>query len=200
MADETEAQTTETTEAPDIEALQDEQKRTAAALSKANKEAEKWRKRVQEFEEAEAQRQQAAMTELDRAKAEIEQARKDAEEARTEARAILIRSAFVAEAAKAGAAYPEDVFALADKSGVEVGEDGQVAGVAEAVKALVDSGRIPLAGKAPAPKLDGGAGGVERPGTDPAKLTALELDLAKKLGLSPEKYAQNKAAIAARSD
>jgi hypothetical protein len=77
-----------------------------------------------------------------------------------------------------------------------VADDGAVTGVAEAVKSLVDSGRIPLS-KTPAPNLNGGAGGKERPG-EQIRLTPMEAELAKKLGLTTEAYQKNKAAIAAR--
>lgn len=196
MPEDVETPDVETPEAPDLAALQAELEKARRALKDANKEAADRRKKLEQFEQAEEQRKQAEMTELDKAKAEAEQARKEAEQARTDARAILIRSAFVSEAAKAGAAHPEDAYALADTSGVEVGDDGKVAGVADAVKALVDAGRIPLAGKAPAPSLDGGAGGKERSGE--TRLTAQELQAAKNMGITPERYAEQKAAIAQR--
>jgi len=197
MADEIETPDVETPEAPDLEALQAELEKTRKALKETNREAAERRKKLEAYEKAESERQQAEMTELDRMRAEKDAADKRAEAAEARATQTLIRSAFIAEAAKQGATHPADVYALADTSGVEVGEDGTVAGVTEAVKALVDAGRIPLAGKAPAPKLDGGAGGVERPGANDTKLTPMELDLAKKLGISAEKYAQNKAALQA---
>ena len=52
----------------------------------------------------------------------------------------------MAEAAKAGAAHPEDVYLLADRSAVDVGDSGEVSGVTEAVKALVDAGRVTALG------------------------------------------------------
>lgn len=181
-------------EAPDYKAELD---KVTAALKAANRESAERRKRLEALEKAEAERKTAEMTELEKAKADAEAARDMAAKAEQRARETLIRAAFVAEAAKAGAAHPEDVFLLADHSAVEVDDSGNVVGVADAVKALVDAGRVPLSGRAPAPNLDGGAGGGDRShGT--AKLTPLEIDLAKKLGLSVEQYAKNKAAIAAR--
>lgn len=183
----------EVEETDSAKALEAELAAARKALKEANREAADRRKKLEQYEKAEAERLQAEMTELDKAKAEAEQARKDAETARNEARLTLIRSAFVSEAAKQGAAYPEDVYQLADKSGVEVDDSGAVTGVAEAVKGLVDSGRIPLAGKAPAPRLDGGAGGGDR--SDSGKLTPQELAVAKSLRLSPEQYAKQKAVV-----
>ncbi len=179
---------------PEVDETKAELERTRAALKAANKEAADRRKRLEELEKKETERQQAEMTELDKAKQDAEQARQEAEQARKDARETLIRAAFVSEAAKQGAAYPEDVFRLADASGVEVQEDGTVTGVAEVVKGLVDSGRVPLQGKIPAPNLDGGAGGVDRPG-DQTRLSPLEQDMAKNMRLTAEQYQKQKAVI-----
>ena len=196
MADEIEPPDVETPEAPDLEALQAELEKTRKALKETNREAAERRKKLEAYEKAESERQQAEMTELDRMRAEKDAADKRAEAAEARATQTLIRSAFIAEAAKQGATHPADVYALADTSGVEVGEDGTVAGVTEAVKALVDSGRIPLAGRQQAPKLDGGAGSGERSGAQ-VKLTAEELEIARKMHITPETYAKNKAAMQA---
>jgi hypothetical protein len=82
---------------------------------------------------------------------------------------------------------------------VDVDEDGKVTGVAEAVKTLVDAGRVPMSGKTPAPNLDGGAGGGDRSKAQ-VKLSQDELEIARKLQITPEKYAANKAAIAKQSE
>lgn len=197
MADELETPQADDTQAPDAGALQEELDKARKALKEANREAAERRKKLEQYEREESERKQAEMTELDRLRAQVEEANKAAESARTESRNTLIRAAFVSEAAKQGALYPDDVFRLADASGVEVLDDGAVTGVAEAVKALVDAGRVPLAGKIPAPKLDGGAGSNERPGQGP-KLTPLETELAQKMGLSAEQYLKNKLAIGQR--
>lgn len=156
-------------------------------------------KKLMEFEQAEETRRKAEMTEADRLKAEVDQARKEAEQARADMKTTLIRAAFVAEAAKAGASYPEDVYRLADTSGIEVDENGRATGVAEAVKSLVDAGRVPLTGRQIAPKLDGGAGGGDRSGPQ-VKLTADDLEIARKMNIAPEKFAANKAALAKRQE
>lgn len=176
-----------------------ELERTRTALKAANKEAAERRKRLEQLEAEETTRQQAAMTETDRLKAEIEAAKAEVVKAQSKARETVIGSAFVAEAAKVGAMHPEDVARLADLSGVDVDETGKVTGVTEAVKALVDAGRIPLTGRAPAPNLDGGAGGGDR-GKPGAKLTQAELDTARRMGIAPDKYAAQKAAISASQE
>jgi hypothetical protein len=185
---------------PDTSAAQAaELERMRVALKAANKEAADRRKRLEELEAAEQARKTAEMTELDKARAEAEQARKDIAEARAGARTALIRAAFVAEAAKVGATHPDDVHRLADLAGVDVDESGTVTGVAEAVKSLVDAGRVPLVGRQIAPKLDGGAGGGDR-SQPQVKLTADELEIARKMNITPEKFAANKVALTKRQE
>jgi hypothetical protein len=197
MADETTLPGDQTqVEAPDAAAVQAELEKTRIALKAANKEAADRRKRLEELESAEEARKAAAMTDLDKANKRAEDAEAKAAQAETRARETLIRSAFVAEAARVGAAHPEDVYLLADKSAVDVDDTGGIRGVVEAVKTLVDAGRIPLSGRTPAPNLDGGAGGGDR-GHDSMRLTADEMEIARKLNIKPEKYAANKAAMKA---
>lgn len=139
--------------------------------------------RLDELEEAQKSELQKAKDAADKAKAE-----RDAALAR--AQDTLVRAAFVAEAAKAGAAHPEDAYALADRAGVEVSEDGKIGGVEEAVKALVDGGRLVM-GKRRAPGLDGGAGSGDAPGGE-KPLSAEEQAIAKRMGLTPEQYTKGK--------
>jgi len=148
--------------------------------------AAKWAK-VEEAQKTEAQKTQERMVQLER----------ERDEALVKANDRLVRAAFVAEAAKVGALHPEDLFALADKAGVSVNEQGDVVGVTEAVQAVVTAGRIPLATNRPAsPKLDGGAGSGTRPAESVAPLNEAELAMARQLGIPAEKYAARKADIA----
>lgn len=133
----------------------------------------------------------AQMTEQERIKTELAQAQQAQAEAIARANTKLMRAAFVAEAAKLGAAHPEDAYALADLAAVKISDDDTVTGVAEQVKALVDSGRLPTARRPQAPPLDGGAGGGDRPSPQATKLTAEQLDIARKLGVTPEQYAKS---------
>lgn len=176
-----------------------ELERTRIALKAANKESADRRKRLEQLEAEETARQQAAMTETDRLKAEIEQAKAEAAKAQAQARETLIRAAFVAEAAKAGVAHPEYAYPLADRSAVDVDDTGAVTGATEAVKALVDAGGLALSGRQPAPNLDGGAGGGDR-GKPAVKLTPDELEIARRMNVTPERYAENKAAMQARQN
>jgi len=171
-----------------------ELERTRVALKAANKESAERRKRLEKFEAEEEARKEAAMSDLDKEKKRADAAEARAEAAERAAKDTLIRAAFVSEAAKAGAAHPEDVYLLADWSAVGIDESGTVEGVAEVVKSLVDAGRVPLAGRPQAPRLDGGAGNAERPRTQ-VTLTAAEIETARRMGITPEKYAAQKQAI-----
>ena len=172
-----------------------EMTRLRVALGKANKEAGDRRKRLQELETAEQERQQSEMSETDRLKAELEATRKEAATANERAKDTLIRAAIAVEAAKAGATHPEDVYLLADKSTMEVDKDGNVKGATEAVEALVKAGRILISEQQRlAPGLDGGAGNGDR-SKGGAKLTPEELEMARKMGVSPERASVQKAAL-----
>lgn len=138
------------------------------------------------------------LSELEQAQARLAALEAERDQALEQATETLIRSAFVAEAAKAGVAHPEDAFVLAgDLAGIDVGEDGKVTGVAEAVQTLVDAGRLVMSGSPRAPSLDAGAGGGTRAGSRLPGLSQEELDMARKMGITPEAYAKRKAEIAA---
>lgn len=79
-------------------------------------------------------------TDLDNAKAEIakitgerDAAKAETDTAKNEAKEIKLRMAVVAEAAKAKAVNPDQVFALLPKDAVTIGDDGQVTGAEKAV-------------------------------------------------------------------
>lgn len=175
------------------EDLQNENARMAKALQERNKEQEKQRKRLEKLEEEERKRKEEELSELEKANKRAEEAEQAAQMAEGKAREKLIKAAFMAEAGKIGALHPEDAYRLADTSDVEVQDDDSVTGVAEAVKALVDAGRMPLvAGKA-APNLNGNAGGQERREKE-TELTQEQAEAARKLGVSKEAYAAQLAA------
>ena len=134
----------------------------------------------------------AQLTELEQAQQAREAAEQSATAAIANANTRLTQAEFLAEAAKLGATHPEDAYALADKAGVAVSEDGTVTGVVEAVAALAEAGRLVMGAKQPPPRLDGGAGDGGRPGDKAAKLSPEELQTAHKMGLTPEEYAKNK--------
>lgn len=161
------------------------------ALKEANREAAARRKRLEELEAAEEQRKQSELSELDREKQAREKVEKELASERERVSGLLIKSAFEVEASRVGIAHPEDAYLLADKASIEVDENGKVTGVADAIKALVEAGRVPmLEGRRRAPDLDGGAGGGDRQTRKDGQLTPEQLEMAKKLGLSPETYAK----------
>lgn len=177
-----------------------ELERLRVALKAANKEAGDRRKRLDELEKADEERKAASLSELEKEKKRADDAEKKAADAETRAKETLIRAAFVGEAAKLGVLHPEDVYLLADKSAVSIDEAGKVDGVSEAVKALVDAGRVPLSGKPLAPALDGGAGGAQRGNGGSVKLTADEIETARRMQIPVEKYAEQKAALLAAGE
>lgn len=164
---------------------------SADALKTTLEEAAKFRKeRMSELERA-----QNAAKEANEAKV-IAEAERD--NAIRSAKTTLIRSAFVAAAAALNVAHPSDAYALADLAQVEVDENNSVTGVDAQVKALVDAGRLPLKGLPQGPATDAGAGAGVRPTITYPQLTPEEVTVAQKMGVTAEKYQQQKAAIANR--
>ena len=135
----------------------------------------------------------AQKSELERA----QEARKAAEDAAKAATANadqrLMQAEFLAAAALAGVAHPEDAYALADKTAVLKGDNGALTGVNEAVKALVDAGRLVMSGRPPAPNLNGGAGGGERTSDKKLSLTPEQEQAARNMGVSLADYAKQLA-------
>ena len=175
---------------PTVEELNAELARARDALKAANREAETRRKKLDEYEQAETKRREAELSETDKLAKRVQEAEQARDQALRTANERLIRATFVAEAAQHGAEHPADAYLLADRSNVTVDESGNVTGVTEAVKALVDGKRIPVRARA-VPNLDSGAGGNQQVGRPPA-LTEEEMRVAKRLGIKPEDYAANK--------
>jgi vacuolar-type H+-ATPase subunit I/STV1 len=178
--------------APDAAAMAAELEQIRKALKEANREAAERRKKLEAYEQAETARKEAEMSEIEKAQKRAHEAEAARDQALQQANDRLIRAAFVAEAAKAGATHPEDAFALADRAAVKIAEDGAVAGVAEAVKALVEGGRLVMSARPQAPPLDGGVGGGDRTTGNPKPLSEDELLIARKLGLTAEQYQRGK--------
>ena len=180
--------------------LEVELARTAALLTIANGEAATRRHKLDALEKAEADRVAASLTDLEKEKKRADDAEAREKTANEKAQTTALKAAFENAAYKAGVLHPEDVYLLADKSAVAVDEDGKITGVTEAVKALVDAGRVPMAasGPPPAPNLDGGAGSGDR-GHGAVKLTAIEIEMARKMHVPLERAAAQKAAMAQES-
>lgn len=143
--------------------------------------AEKWA----EFEESQKSETDKLREALDKAKAERDETQK-------RANARLLEAEFIRAATVAGVKYPRDAYLLAQADKLEFGFDGdKIIGVEEAVKALLDNGRLVI-DKPRAPSLNGGAGGGERAGERLPGLTEDEKEFARKMGLTEEQYAKSK--------
>ena len=193
MSETTTGATTETVATLDVNELAAELQRARDALRAANNEAAQRRKKLDEYEKAEQTRKDAELSEMDKLNKRLAEAETARQQALTTANDRLIKAAFVAEAAKHGVEYPEDAFLLADKTNVAVDDSGNVIGVAETVKSLVDGKRLPLRSRAIA-SLDAGAGSTSN-GQRSTALNEAELAIARRLGIKPEDYAANKRRI-----
>jgi len=81
---------------------------------------------------------------------------------------------------------------LIDQSSLTVGEDGAITGAEDAVKALIDAGRLPTLDKPLAPSTDAGAGSGQKP--DPnAVATEEQIEMARKMGVSVDDYMKYKS-------
>ena len=130
----------------------------------------------------------AQKSELQRAQEAQAAAEKQAQAATANAQMRLMQAEFLSAAALAGVAHPEDAYQLANKAAVQMGDDGKVTGVTEAVKALIDAGRLVMSGRPPAPNLNGGAGGGERAGDKALSATPEQVDAARKMGIPLGEY------------
>ncbi len=165
--------------------LERERKKHEAEIAELREKAQ----RLSQYEEAQK-------TEEERLRSRVEEAEQRAAEAAAMATDRLIQAAFLAEAGKHGVRYPLDAYLLADLSRVEIDEDGNVAGVAEIVKELVDGGRLATA-RPTAPALDAGKGSGGKP--KELLLSPEEEAIARKLGLTTEQYAQGKKRLGKQS-
>lgn len=189
MSEQTGATVETTAATPSAEDLAAELARAREALKAANNEAAQRRRKLDEYEAAEQKRREAELSETEKLTKRLQDAETARQQAITTANDRLIRAAFIAEAATAGVEFPADAFALADRSNVTVDESGNVSGVTEAVKALVDAKRLPLRNRTVA-TLDGGAGG--NGGQRQTVLSEQELQIARRMGIKPEDYAAHK--------
>lgn len=135
--------------------------------------AERWR----QHEEAQKTAEQRQAEELAKLQAELETTKRYAAEA-------LLKARVIAAAGQLRAKVPEDAWRLVDPAALSEADDGAVA---EAVKSLIEAGRLPTLDKPTAPPLDGGAGG-ERRMTPTPNLTESQRRAAKFARMSEEEY------------
>ncbi len=139
-----------------------------------------------------AELEESQRTELEKAQNRATELEAERDKALLEANSRILSASVMSAAALAGAAHPGDAFALVDLAGLSIGDDGKVTGATEAVKVLVEAGRLVISGKPHAPGLDGGAGAGDRPGDKKLVLSAEELQAAQKMGVTAEQYAKAK--------
>lgn len=108
-----------------------------AETKKARREAAKYRTSLRKLEDADAERKKAEMTEAERIKAELVEAQAKAAEAEKRATETMLRMSVVAGAAKAGFNDPMDAWSMIDVTTLEVGDDGMVTGVEDAIMGLL---------------------------------------------------------------
>lgn len=114
------------------EAISERKKRQAAEQLVTDNEAK------QALKDAALRKALGIESEEDDPEKKIEAMTKKNEETEARARRALIQAAIVAEASKAGAINPEDIFALSDVSAIEVDlESGKVTGAEEVVKEVL---------------------------------------------------------------
>jgi hypothetical protein len=141
------------------EDLKAELDRARKALGAANKEAADRRKKLEAFEKAEQERQQAQLSAEERLKQQLAEAQAQAQAVTAAANERLVRAAVLAEASKLAFVDPSDAWRMLDRDGLAVGDDGEVTGAAEALKALAKAKPyLVKAATAAAPSIDGDRG------------------------------------------
>ncbi len=135
------------------------QERVARAKSSPPADYEALKTKAAKLDEIEA----ASKSELEKAQEAQRKADERAERAEREHKETKIETAVMLAAAKAGAVDPQDVYALLPKNSVTIGDDGQVTGVEDAVKALLGAKPHLVGKRPPTGDADGGGRGKSAP-------------------------------------
>jgi hypothetical protein len=100
---------------------------------------------LEELRKVDEERKRAEMSEIERYKSDLEKAlnerqtfEQELEKLRESVRQERIKNAFITAATSANIAYIDDAFRLADLSAVTIDEDGNVVGIEDAIKTLVE--------------------------------------------------------------
>ena len=130
-----------TTTAPTVEELMAERERMSVALKAANREAADRRKKLDAYEQAEAKRKAAEMTDLEKAQAERAEFETRYQKLATEFDGLRLRQSFFDEVAKQGVQFASDqaradAYNLADLTAALDGGEVQSKAVGDALKAL----------------------------------------------------------------
>lgn len=121
-----------------VEELQAELANAQKLIKDLNRENAGRRKKLEEYEEAERLKVEADKTELQKAQDRAAALEKQIADLTAQGKKDKIRHAVEITAAKLSFSDPEDAYTLADLSAVEIGEDGKVKGVEQALKALLE--------------------------------------------------------------
>ena len=106
------------------------------ALAETNRENAKRRKQLEAYEQAEAQRKQESMSELEKAQAALAELEKRATDAERGRKQALLEKAVIAKAGALRFNNAEDAIRFLDPEKLEIGDDGQVIGLDEALRAI----------------------------------------------------------------
>ena len=121
---------------PDAATLQAQLEETRKALKAANNEAADRRKKLQAFEEAEAKRKEAEMTEVEKLQAQLAEMAARDEATQQSLRETKLNGAIDLAAGALKFRKATEARALINRDALEYGDDGEWSGVEKALKAL----------------------------------------------------------------
>ena len=127
-----------------VDQIKAELERVNRALVMAKSEAGDSRKQLEKIEAEKAEKDKAALSEIEKLQVEVKAGRQETSDLKAKLNAADVRTAIITEATKLGFASPEDAMALIDLSAVET-TDGKVTGFEKSLKALAESGRLAMA-------------------------------------------------------
>ena len=111
--------------------------RTKQALKLANNESAARRKKLDEYEAKEKKQKEAQLSEVDQLKAQLAEQVAANAQIQNDIKQAKLRAAIERAAGLQGFVNPEDAWKLADLSGLELGDDGKVNGLEEALKEIL---------------------------------------------------------------
>ena len=131
----TDVPASETEQSADVD-YKAELEKARKALAETNRENAKRRKQLEAYEQAEAQRKQESMSELEKAQAALAELEKRAADAERGRKQALLEKAVIAKAGALRFNNAEDAIRFLDPEKLEIGDDGQVIGLEDALKAI----------------------------------------------------------------
>lgn len=171
------------------ERLDREKAKTKEALSKLA-ELEQAKARLAELEQANLSEEEKRQQHVATLEQKLADAEAKASEALTRANGRLVLAAVLTSATEAGFLNPADAYSLLDPNSVQVDDDGNVTGAADAVAALAKAKPYLLRAKT-APNINAAPAGATP--TDLPRLTPEQEKIARRQGITPEQYARRLA-------